>query len=98
MTLFKPTLLTYLSCPHSPVADPLCPTPRQNLISTFNSALAATAIHAHPHKTEPLATAAAAFTAVSTNIFAPRTLTIPIALSHHPIIRSNDPAVSSLEA
>jgi len=93
MTLLKPTLITYLNCPHRPVAGPLCPTPRQSLISTFNSALAATAIHAHP-----LATAAAALTAVSTNIFAPRTLTIPIALSHHPIIRSNDPAVSSLEA
>ena len=54
MTLIRPTLLTYLNCPHSPETAPLCPTPGQDTKSVLNQALRTTESRDYPPQTDRL--------------------------------------------
>ena len=64
MTLIRPTLLTYLNCPHSPVTAPFCPPPDQDTKSMFNQAPRATEIRDYPAEIEILAAPTQAGTTV----------------------------------
>ncbi len=64
MTLIRPTPLTYLNCPHSPVMAPLCPTPGQDAKSILNQALRTTEIRDYPPQTDALAVQTKAGTTV----------------------------------
>ena len=66
MTLIRPTLQTYLNCPHSPETAPLCPTPGQDAKSMLNQALRTTEIRDYPAETEVLAVQTKAGTTVLT--------------------------------
>jgi hypothetical protein len=64
MTLIRPTLQTYLNCPHSPETAPLCPTPDQDAKSMLNQALRTTESRDYPPQTEVLAAQTKAGTTV----------------------------------
>ena len=66
MTLIRPTPLTYLYYPHSPVTAPLCPTPGQDAKSMLNQALGTTEIRDYPPQTDALAAHTKAGTTVLT--------------------------------
>jgi hypothetical protein len=68
MTLIRPTPLTYLNCPHSPVTAPLCPTTGQDAKSILNQALRTTEIRDYPPQTEVLAAHTKAGTTVFTDL------------------------------
>jgi len=55
MTIIRPTPLSYLNCPHSPVTAPLCPTPGQDAKSMLNQALRTTEIRDYPAESDVLA-------------------------------------------
>jgi len=66
MTIIRPTPLSYLNCPHSPVTAPLCPTPGQDAKSMLNQALRTTEFRDYPPETDRLEAQTKAGTTVLT--------------------------------